>query len=304
MSRRPSLQWYPADWRNNANLRRCSWEARGVWIEIIGLMHDSDEYGILRWTIAEIAQALGAPPKSVQELTQKGVMKGANNPGTMCPALVYVPRSGRREGAPVILIPEQPGPLWYSSRLVRDEYVRGIRGDSNRFGDSPTGSPKPPRKPSPKPPFGEAEGDGSSTSTSSSVDTSPQDSTTVGPPIDLDHGTAYGVLAVQLRAIGIVVTEADPLLRAWIDELRLDRHRIHPFIVIARQAKPLPQRIPAKYLDTIIRNAHGTHSRSATVVGIPPAAQRRAAKIAELVGRPPDVRPDDDALPGTSERVG
>jgi len=276
-----------------------------VWIEILGLMHDSDEYGLLRWTIAEIAQALGAPPKAVLELTQKAVMKGANNPAAMCPPMIYVPRTGRREGAPVVLIPEQPGPLWYSSRLVRDEYVRSIRGDSSRFGDSPSGSPKPTPKPSPKPPFGEAESDGSSTSTSSSIDTSPPEITTVGPPIDRNHGTAYGVLAVQLRAIGIAVTEADPLLRAWIDELRLDIHSIDRFVVLARQSKPLPERIPAKYLDSTIRNpANGPRSRPSSVVGIPPASQRRAAKIAELVGRPRDDGPPDDALPGTAERVG
>jgi hypothetical protein len=28
--KRPAFQFYPSDWRNNANLRRCSPAARGV----------------------------------------------------------------------------------------------------------------------------------------------------------------------------------------------------------------------------------------------------------------------------------
>ncbi|MBJ9926599.1 hypothetical protein I7825_33195, partial [Burkholderia cenocepacia] len=60
-----------------------------------------------------------------------------------------------------------------SSRMVKDEYVRSVRGESSRFqseGDdnASKGAPKPPfgaiTKASPKPPFG----DGSSSSSSSS----------------------------------------------------------------------------------------------------------------------------------------
>lgn len=140
--RRPSFQFYPADWRNNANLRRCSWEARGVWVEVMGLMHDSDEYGMLRWPLKEIAQALGAPVKLVLELSSKGVMKGVDS--GQCEAMVYTPRSGRKDGEPVDLVPSQPGPIWYSSRMVKDEHVRTIRGEGTRFGDSPKDSPIPP----------------------------------------------------------------------------------------------------------------------------------------------------------------
>ena len=46
-ARRPSFQFYPADWRANAKLRRCSRAERGDWIELICLLHDSEEYGVL-----------------------------------------------------------------------------------------------------------------------------------------------------------------------------------------------------------------------------------------------------------------
>lgn len=158
--RRPSFQFYPADWRNNANLRRCSWEARGVWIEVMGLMHDSDQYGVLHWPLKEIAQALGAPLKLVQELASKGVMKGKDK--GLIEAYVYTPRSGRRDLDPKVLVPSQDGPVWYSSRMVKDEHLRSVRGEQTRFGDDTKDQPKA----APKWTIGATSSDGSSSSSS------------------------------------------------------------------------------------------------------------------------------------------
>lgn len=171
--KRPAFQFYPADWRNNAKLRRCSWAARGVWIELMGLMHDSDEYGVLRWPLKQIAQALGAPVKLLTELVECGVLYGAERGD--CEAMIYTPRSGRRDGEPVELVREQAGPIWYSPRMVRDEYVRTVRGEASRFGEDGK-PPKNGKKPSPKPPIGEGldeapsrrQGDGSTSTSSSS----------------------------------------------------------------------------------------------------------------------------------------
>lgn len=151
--RRPSFQFYPADWRNNANLRRCSPAARGIWVDVMCVLHDSDEYGIVRWPLKDLANSANAPIKLVQELVEKNVLKGHDK--RLMAAFIYIPRTGRKNGAPVTLIDIQDGPVWYSSRMVKDEYVRTIRGESTRFGDAP--------KDAPKPPFG----DGSTSSSSS-----------------------------------------------------------------------------------------------------------------------------------------
>jgi hypothetical protein len=175
--KRPSFQFYPADWRNNAKLRRCSWEARGVWIELLGLLHDSDNYGVLAWPLKEIAQALGAPLKALKELVDKGVLYGVEK--GVCEPFIYTPVSGRVKGEPVALVTAQQGPVWFSPRMVRDEYVRTVRGESTRFGEGDGPKKKAP-KPSPKVGLGEGQdatpsqrqGDGS-TSTSSSSSTTP-----------------------------------------------------------------------------------------------------------------------------------
>jgi hypothetical protein len=175
--RRPAFQFYPADWRSNGNLGRCSWAARGVWIYVMCLLHDQDEYGIIHWPLDDIASALGAPIKLLRELRDKNVLKGVDS--GKCKPFVYVPRHGGRDGDPITLVASQKGPIWYSSRMVRDEYVRGKRGENTRIdedgnlpkppiGPEPKGTigaqPIPPIGPEPKPPFG----DGPSSSPSSS----------------------------------------------------------------------------------------------------------------------------------------
>ncbi len=209
--KRPSFQFYPADWRHNAKLRRCSIAARGAWMDVLCVLHDSDEYGVARWPLADVARAAGVPLKTLRELAEKDVLKGGD---AAAENYVYTPRHANRDGPPVILVIPGPGPCWYCSRLVRDEYVRQRRGKSTRFSDE-NQPPKPTfgeaggneadakyfisicdkksngatrqkegeslgnshecwETASPKPPFGEQLGDGStSTSTSTSKSTTP-----------------------------------------------------------------------------------------------------------------------------------
>lgn len=134
-----------------------------MWVEVMGLMHDSDVYGVLRWPLKEIAQALGAPAKLVQELASKGVMKGKDR--GLIEAFVYVPRSGRKDGEPVVLVASQEGPLWYSSRMVKDEHMRAVRGEQTRFGDDPKATPNT----APKVGMGDTSSDGSTSSSSSTT---------------------------------------------------------------------------------------------------------------------------------------
>jgi hypothetical protein len=168
--KRPSFQFYPGDWRNNAKLRRCSVAAQGAWINVLCLMHDSDEYGVLRWPLAEIAHAAGLPPRLLQELADKGVMKGSN---TLTEPFTFAPSHAGRVGPEVVLVKPDGGPCWYCSRLVRDEEIRQRRGLATRFDPAPNPTPNP----APMPPFGSGFGsgfgDGPSSSSSSSSKTKP-----------------------------------------------------------------------------------------------------------------------------------
>jgi hypothetical protein len=162
--KRPSFQFYPADWRNNSKLRRCSPAARGAWIDILCLLHDSDEYGILRWPLIEIIRASGASKKLTQELIKNDVFKGGDSG---CEPYIYIPKSGNKFGEPVTLVDANGRHCWYSSRLVRDEYLRWRRGNATQF-SSEYQPPNLSSNHSPIPPFGERQGDGSTSSSSSS----------------------------------------------------------------------------------------------------------------------------------------
>ena len=160
--KRPSFQFYPGDWQANSNLKRCSHAEKGIWLDVLCLMHDQPEYGVLRWPLKEIAQAVGCSVAALKSLQAKCIIKGDDK--QLNEQFIYTPRSGRKDGDPVTLLDTQAGPIWYSSRMVKDEYVRTIRGETTRFGEVLDDAPKP----SPIPPFG----DGSSSPSSSSISSS------------------------------------------------------------------------------------------------------------------------------------
>lgn len=232
--KRPAFQFYPGDWQRNANLRRCSPAARGVWVDVMCLMHDSDEYGVLRWPLKEIAQAAGASMAHVRELVDKAVLKGSDK--TAIEAYVYVPRSGRKDGDPVTLLGAQPGPLWYSSRMVKDEYVRTIRGESSRFSETPKDSPKPPK------------GDGSTSASATAVDSEAKASGGKPPksPADEEKAGLWKALKASLveqgtsadiKAAGVLLGKAAKdygelvFLEACRETLREQRVNTHTFLI-------------------------------------------------------------------------
>ncbi|MDA8378456.1 MAG: hypothetical protein M0Z50_15645 [Planctomycetia bacterium] len=112
----PSFQFYPGDWRKDPALAVCSLAARGLWIDIMCLAHESADYGFLRvnghpMTTRQIARAVGAPEEEVDtliaELEAAGVFSRTD------------------DGA------------IYSRRMVRDDKLRRIRARAGRLGGNP-----------------------------------------------------------------------------------------------------------------------------------------------------------------------
>ncbi len=71
--KRPAFQFYPADWRRDAALQSCSVAARGLWIELICVMHDCEPYGVLSvngkpMSAAQVARLVGEQEKVVARL--------------------------------------------------------------------------------------------------------------------------------------------------------------------------------------------------------------------------------------------
>lgn len=295
MVKRPAFQFYPGDWTQNPNLRRCTHEEKGAWIDVMCLMHDQEEYGVLRWPLKEIAQATGARMSVLQALVNKSVLKGAD-PKHTSPAFIFTPRHAGKDGDPVTLVVEQTGPIWFSSRMVRDEYVRTKRGIGTRFGEEP----KPPLGEPPKVPIG----DGASTPPPSSTSTStpggiPPPSTTDGegnplPPLP-DEPTSIADLSNYLTRRGMtpraLVTQASrALLNRWVSEGITWEQLDTAFAEAERTLKGDPPGTPT-YLDTILKRLSTQQTRRSI-------HDERAATIAAATGanrqRPAerDITPD------------
>lgn len=69
----PWLKFYPTDWRSDPALKMCSLAARGLWIEMIALMHEAVPYGHLLVsgrspTDAQLAVLAGAPMDQITDI--------------------------------------------------------------------------------------------------------------------------------------------------------------------------------------------------------------------------------------------
>lgn len=114
--KRPSFQFYPADWRKDPALSACSLAARGLWIELMCIAHENGAYGVLSingkpMVPAQIARMVGESPAAVVKLL------------------------GELEDAGVFSRDDQG--CIFSRRMVKDERIRNVRADAGRLGGNP-----------------------------------------------------------------------------------------------------------------------------------------------------------------------
>jgi hypothetical protein len=114
--KRPAFQFYPADWRKDPALRACSIEARGFWIDLLCIMHESENCGFLEINSKKIsekalASMCGITPtkcrKYLTELEENGVFS--------------------KDDRGVI----------FSRRMVRDKELSEIRREAGKQGGNP-----------------------------------------------------------------------------------------------------------------------------------------------------------------------
>lgn len=114
--KRPSFQFYPGDWLTDMGLRMCSPATRGLWADMLCLMHQGSTYGYLEVNLAPIlphnlANLVGFPvdevSASLDELERNGVLSR-----------------------------DERGCI-FSRRMVRDEKVRAARAAGGSLGGNP-----------------------------------------------------------------------------------------------------------------------------------------------------------------------
>lgn len=151
MAAAPWFPWYASDWLNDAQLRNCTKAQRGYWADVLSLMHMASERGILRESLATIAKNSRSRIADLRGLVAANVLRGSDE--IIAEPVTFRPVHGRKTGAPVVLVKAQPGPLWFSFRMVKDEYKSRAR--AGLAGDVAP-APLPAFGASPNPPYGEA----------------------------------------------------------------------------------------------------------------------------------------------------
>lgn len=131
MASQPWLKFYPSDWRADPCLRLCGLGARGLWIEMLAIMHEADPRGQLvikgnAITSQQLASLVGAPVDQVEsalsELENSGVFSRKKN-GTI-----------------------------YSRRMEKDENLSRKNRENGKKGGNPTLSKTKRKSKSVKPP--------------------------------------------------------------------------------------------------------------------------------------------------------
>jgi hypothetical protein len=107
MAKQPWFKFYPSDWRADPCLRMCSMGARGLWIEMLCLMHEAEPYGHLVVNgrpvkDAQIAALAGLPLVELgallTELEEAGVLSRSRT-GTIYSRRMTRDERKRKDGA-------------------------------------------------------------------------------------------------------------------------------------------------------------------------------------------------------------
>lgn len=113
---KPSFQFYPGDWLHDTALRACSIGARGLWIDMICLMHQCNPYGYLKVNHKVIL------PDNLARITGLTLEVAQNYISELEEAGVF-----SRDKNGVI----------FSRRMVRDEILRQKRAEGGKCGGNP-----------------------------------------------------------------------------------------------------------------------------------------------------------------------
>ncbi len=109
--KRPAFQFYPSDWRKDIELGACSYVARGVWFEMLCVMHEAQPYGHM----AMDGRAI--PDQAAANLVR-------------CPVKAYRDATAELEANGVFS--RTSDGIIYSRRMVRDEKERQQWGERQR----------------------------------------------------------------------------------------------------------------------------------------------------------------------------
>ena len=113
--RDPWMKWYPSDWRSDPGLRCCSLAARGLWVEMLCVMHEAPRRGYL------LVGNSAPTPQQLAVISGSSIKETNRLLAQLMEAGVFSVEDG----------------IIYSRRMVRDEKQRVIDRENGRKGGNP-----------------------------------------------------------------------------------------------------------------------------------------------------------------------
>lgn len=113
----PAMMFYPADWRKDPAVQSMGYFERGVWFEMLCLMHESGERGVL---------LLNGVPMPDQALANILGLDNQTLTKTLTTILTYGVAKRREEDNAI-----------FSKRMVKDEHLCQIRREAGKKGGNP-----------------------------------------------------------------------------------------------------------------------------------------------------------------------
>lgn len=113
----PAIQFYPGDWHKDQGVQALDLEHRGAWFEMLLMMHDSDERGVL------LVNGLPMPEDVIAR--RLGLVNQKFN--QILTTLLNFGVASKRESDGAI----------FCRRMVRDENLRKIRTEAGKKGGNP-----------------------------------------------------------------------------------------------------------------------------------------------------------------------
>ena len=115
-SKIPAFQFYPEDWLSNSKLQLCPFAAKGLLIDLMCYMHQSEKYGYL------LINGLQPSHKEIRELLRM------NHRTFTCNLSILLEKGVLKE--------DDDGSL-YCRRMVEDQHLRNIRREAGKLGGNP-----------------------------------------------------------------------------------------------------------------------------------------------------------------------
>lgn len=119
MGKLPALQFYPGDWRKDPAVQSLTFEQRGVWFEMLMIMHESAHRGKM---------TLNGKPMPTEAIAN--ILGGGMTEVLLNQILTTLLERGVASREP------ETG-IIYNRRMVRDEYIRQIRSQAGKKGGNP-----------------------------------------------------------------------------------------------------------------------------------------------------------------------